>query len=292
MSVFELHLNLMPGKNENRVDPREFFSGLKSHPSKGLGQNFIKDYRVIDSIVEVSGLSSDDEVIEIGPGLGALTFSLANKAGRVVAVEKDKKLADHLGEMFSDYPNVELILQDALKTDYSKIYRGKKLKVIANLPYSVSSPLLFKLLEARKHITSMVLMLQLEVGERITAAPGGKTYGSISVILQTYLDITREFKVSPESFWPRPKVDSVVLKLSPLKTSRVNVPDEKLFERVVRAAFSSRRKMIGNSLQSILSKETASQALELAGVDNKRRAETLTIEEFGLLAEKVSLQTD
>jgi len=282
----------MPGKNENRVDPREFFSALKSHPSKGLGQNFIKDYRVIGRIVEVSDLCSDDEVIEIGPGLGALTYSLANKAGRVVAVEKDKKLADHLGELFSDYPNVELLFQDALKTDYSKIYREKKLKVIANLPYSVSSPLLFKLLEAREYISSMVLMLQLEVGERITAGPGGKTYGSISVILQTFMDITREFKVSPESFWPRPKVDSVVLRLSPLKTPRVNVPDEKLFERVVRAAFSSRRKMIGNSLQSIMSKETALKVLELSGIDNKRRAETLTIEEFGLLAEKVSSLTD
>lgn len=282
----------MPVNNEKKVDPREFFSSLKSHPSKGLGQNFIKDFRVIDRIVDLSGLSSNDEVIEIGPGLGALTFSLANKSGRVVAVEKDKKLADHLGEMFSDYPNVEIILQDALKIDYSTLYTGKKLKVIANLPYSVSSPLLFKLLEARKYISTMILMLQLEVGERITAGPGGKTYGSISVILQTFMDITREFKVSPESFWPRPKVDSVVLKLSPLKSPRINVFDEKLFERVVRAAFSSRRKMIGNSLQSIMSKHTALQALEVAGVDNKRRAETVTIKEFGLLAETVSSLTD
>jgi 16S rRNA (adenine1518-N6/adenine1519-N6)-dimethyltransferase len=257
-----------------------------------LGQNFIKDFRVIDRIVEVSGLSSDDEVIEIGPGLGALTYSLVNKAGRVIAIEKDKKLTDHLGELLSDYPNFELINQDALKTDYSTVFTGKKLKVIANLPYSVSSPLLFKLLEARKYISTMVLMLQLEVGKRITAGPGGKTYGSISVILQTHMEIAREFKVSPESFWPRPKVDSVVLKLTPLKAPRVSVSDEKLFERVVRAAFSSRRKMIGNSLQSIMSKETALEALELSGIDSKRRAETVTIEEFGVLAEIVSSLTD
>lgn len=281
----------MPVKNENRIDPKEFFSSLKSHPSKGLGQNFIKDFRVIDRIVEVSGLSSEDQVIEIGPGLGALTYSLASKAERVVAIEKDKKLADHLGELLSDYPNVELITQDALKLDYSTLYTGKKLKVIANLPYSVSSPLLFKLLEAREYISSMVLMLQLEVGERITAVPGGKTYGSISVILQTYMEITKEFKVSPESFWPRPKVDSVVLKLKPLDSPRVDVSDDKLFERVVRAAFSSRRKMIGNSLQSIMSKETALKALELSGIDSRRRAETVTIEEFGLLTEKVPLLT-
>jgi len=132
-------------------------------------------------------------------------------------------------------------------------------------------------------------MLQLEVGERISAGPGGKTYGSISVLLQTFMDITSEFRVSPESFWPKPKVDSIVLKLIPLKTPRTKVSDEKLYEKVVRAAFSSRRKMIGNSLQSILSKESAAESLELAGIDKKRRAETLTIEEFGALVDKVSI---
>ncbi len=274
---------------KNTVNPKEFFSNLSSHPSKQLGQNFIKDYRVIDRIVNVSELSPDDEVIEIGPGLGALTFALAEKARRVVAIEKDKKLADYLSESFHDHPNVELINQDALKVDYNKIYNGHKLKVIANLPYSVSTPLLFKLLEAREYLSSMVLMLQLEVGERIAAGPGGKTYGSMSVLLQTFMDITSEFRVSPESFWPKPKVDSVVLKLIPLKTPRIKVSDEKLYERVVRAAFSSRRKMIGNSLQSLLSKEAASKSLELAGIDKKRRAETLTIEEFGALVAKVSM---
>lgn len=274
---------------KNTVNPKEFFSNLKSYPSKQLGQNFIKDFRVIDRIVEVSDLSSQDEVIEIGPGLGALTTSLTDKAKRVVAIEKDKKLADHLLTLFSSSSNVELINQDALKVDYSKIYTGHKLKVIANLPYSVSTPLMFKLLEFREYISSMVLMLQLEVGERISAKPGGKTYGSISVMLQTFMDITSEFRVSPDSFWPKPKVDSVVLKLDSLKTPKTEVSDEILYERVVRAAFSSRRKMIGNSLQSFLSKEDAAKSLELAGIDKKRRAETLTIEEFGKLVEKVSL---
>lgn len=274
------------------VNPKEFFSNLKTYPNKQLGQNFIKDFRVIDRIVDVSDLSSEDEVIEIGPGLGALTLALAEKAERVVAIEKDKKLADHLEGLFLSSSNVELINQDALKLDYSKIYKGHKLKVIANLPYNVSTPLMVKLLEAREYISSMVLMLQLEVGERIAAGPGGKTYGSISVLLQTFMDIASEFRVSPESFWPKPKVDSVVLKLSPLITPRTKVLDEKLYEKVIRAAFSSRRKIIGNSLQSILSKEAASEALELAGIDKKRRAETVSIEEFGLLTEKVSLLKD
>lgn len=274
------------------VNPKEFFSKLSSHPSKQLGQNFIRDYRVIDRIIDVSELSTDDEVVEIGPGLGALTFALAEKAKRVVAIEKDKKLADHLVELFRDDSHVELINEDALKVDYKKIYNGSKLKVIANLPYSVSTPLLFKLLEAREHLSSMVLMLQLEVGERIAASPGGKTYGSISVLLQTFMKITSEFRVSPESFWPKPKVDSIVLKLVPLNTPRTKVSDAKLYESVVRAAFSSRRKMISNSLQSLLSKEAAIESLELAGIDTKRRAETLSIEEFGKLVEKVSLLND
>ena len=271
------------------VNPKEFFSNLNSYPNKQLGQNFIRDLRVIDRIIDVSELSSEDEVLEIGPGLGALTFALADKAKRVVAIEKDRKLADYLSQFFHDQMNVELINQDALKVDYSSFYNGNELKVIANLPYSVSSPLLFKLLEARQYFSTMVLMLQLEVGERISAGPGGKTYGSISVLLQTFMDITSEFRVSPESFWPKPKVDSIVLKLIPLKTPRTKVSDEKLYEKVVRAAFSSRRKMIGNSLQSILSKESAAESLELAGIDKKRRAETLTIEEFGALVDKVSI---
>ena len=279
----------MPHSIKNIVNPKEFFSDKKSYPNRNLGQNFIKDLRVIDRIIEAAELSSEDEVLEIGPGLGALTFALADKSRRVVAIEKDRRLFERLSEVFHDYPNVELINQDALKADFGSFYSGKKLKAIANLPYSVSSPILFKLLEARRYFSCMVLMLQREVGERITASPGGKTYGSISVLLQTFMDISSEFRVSPASFWPKPKVDSLVLKLVPLKVPRAKVSDEKLYERVVRASFSSRRKMIGNSLGSILSKESAAKSLELAGIDKKRRAETLTIEEFGNLVEKVSL---
>ncbi len=242
---------------------------------------------MIDRIAESSMLSSDDEILEIGPGLGALTIALADKAKRVVAIEKDRKLYEHLSELLDVYPNVELINQDALKTDYSSLYSGQNLKVVANLPYSVSSPLLFTLLEQRQYFSSMVLMLQQEVGDRISASPGGKTYGSISVMLQAYYDITREFRVSPESFWPKPKVDSVVLKLVPLDMSRVNIRDEKLFEKVVRGAFSSRRKMLGNSLQSGFSKEVVIQALTKSGIDTKRRAETLSVEEFTTLTENI-----
>lgn len=270
------------------VNPKEFFSNINSHPNKKLGQNFIKDFRIIDRIAQTAELSAEDEVLEIGPGLGALTFALADKAKRVVAIEKDKKLFENLRELFIGYNNIEFINQDALKTDYGSLYRGNKLKAIANLPYSVSSPVLFKLLEDRQYFSSMVLMLQHEVGVRITASPGGKTYGSISVLLQAYCDITFEFRVSPESFWPKPKVDSVVLKLVPLKTPRAEIPDYRLFEKVVKAAFSSRRKMLGNSLQSNFSKELVHEALNQSGIDSKRRAETLSVEEFAVLTEKFS----
>jgi len=279
----------MPNRIKSTTNPKEFFLSENSYPSKSLGQNFIKDLRVIDRIIELAELSSEDEVLEIGPGLGALTLALADNAGRVVAIEKDKKLVKHLSESFHDYPNVEFVHQDALKVDFSSFYSGKKLKVISNLPYSVSSPILFKLLEARQYFSSLILMLQLEVGERITAGPGRKTYGSISVLLQTFMDITTEFRVHPASFWPKPKVDSIVLKFVPLKSPRADVSDEKLYEKVVRSAFSSRRKMIGNSLQSILSRDSARESLELAGIDKTRRAETLTIEEFGVLVDKVSI---
>lgn len=278
----------MTSRKKKEFNPREFFHNEKFYPSKSLGQNFIKDPGVIERIVKIAELSEKDQVIEIGPGLGALTFALAEKSGRVVAIEKDKRLVSRLRELCNDYPNVEIISADSLRVDFRDFYRGRKMKVISNLPYSISSPVLFKLLEDRDIYSCFILMLQREVGERITAKPGGKVYGSISVLLQTYMDISLEFRVPPSAFWPRPKVESVVLKLIPLTEPRVPVSDEKLYERVVRAAFSSRRKMLGNSLRSILSKEAVETILASAGIDKSRRAETLSIEEYGALTEEVN----
>ncbi|MEM7008714.1 MAG: 16S rRNA (adenine(1518)-N(6)/adenine(1519)-N(6))-dimethyltransferase RsmA [Thermodesulfobacteriota bacterium] len=279
----------MPSSIKDKINPKDFFSRINSYPDKNLGQNFIKDLRVINRIADVAGLCEDDDVLEIGPGMGALTYKLSQIAKRVIAIEKDAKLYDHLSVLFDGYTNLELINNDALKEDFGALYYGNKLKVIANLPYSVSTPLLFKFLETRQNYSCLVLMLQLEVGERIAAAPGSKTYGSISVLLQTYADISTEFRVSPESFWPKPKVDSVVLKIVPLDTPRIDISDDNQFERIVRASFSSRRKMLPNSLESIMPKKTAQEALDLAGIDQKRRAETLTVKEFGILAEKLRL---
>ncbi len=273
----------MAEKNGSEFKPRDYFSAENARPSKSLGQNFITDKRVIERIVSEAEITSDDEVLEIGPGLGALTFALARKAARVVAVEKDARLAERLRGPLPEWPNVELICGDALDVDFGALYKGRRLKVAANLPYSVSSPILVRLLRARALFSTLVLMLQLEVGERISSLPGGKEYGSLSVLIQTYFDVKLLFRVHPSSFWPAPKVDSVVLKLTPLSEPRVPIADEAVYERILRAAFSSRRKMLGNSLGSALKKGAADRVLAAAGIDRTRRAETLSVEEFGAI---------
>lgn len=274
-----------------RKNPREFFSESAGSPSKSLGQNFLKDKNILNKIVSLAELTERDEVLEIGPGLGALTEELAKRAGRVVAVEKDKKLIPRLTELSGSYGNIELIAKDSLNIDFRSLFKGGGVKVLSNLPYSVSTPILIKFLETRDIFTSLVLMLQLEVGERIASGPRSKKYGSISVLLQTYFDITLEFRVPPAAFWPKPKVHSVVLKMVPLSSPRVNIVDEKLYEKVIRAAFSSRRKMLGNSLQSAFPKESVLKALKSSGIDPKRRAETLSIGEFANLTGNISIHS-
>ena len=176
--------------------------------------------------------------------MGALTTVLAERAGRVIAFEKDKRIFPHLVEMFGDYPSVELVRQDALEADFIAYHEDRKMKAVANLPYSVSTPILIRLLEFKDIFSRIVLMLQREVGERIVAGPGTRMYGSISVLIQAYMDVRLSFRIPPGAFWPRPKVDSAVLVFTPLPEPRAYIPDAALFEKVVRAAFSSRRKML------------------------------------------------
>lgn len=272
--------------SEKKRNPREHFSEILGSPSKSLGQNFLKDKNILGKIVGLAELSKQDTVLEIGPGLGALTEELARLAGNVVAIERDKKLIPHLTDLSNSLGNLKLVSEDSLKVDFRELFHDRGVKVVSNLPYSVSTPILIKLLESRDIFSSLVLMLQLEVGERIASGPGSKKYGSISVLLQTYFDITLEFRVPPTAFWPRPKVYSVVLKMVPLRKPRARIADEKLYEKVIRAAFSSRRKMLGNSLQSAFPKDSVRKALLESGIDLKRRAETLSIEEFAILTSK------
>jgi 16S rRNA (adenine1518-N6/adenine1519-N6)-dimethyltransferase len=255
-------------------------------PKKRLGQNFIIDLRVLDRMSEIAELTKKDEVLEIGAGLGTLTTYLADRANRVVAIESDKRLFEKLRASIHRRLNVELILGDALKINFRKLFTGNKMKVISNLPYSISSPILIKLLENRDIFSLLVIMIQREVGERITASPGGRDYGSISVLLQTFFDISIELLVHPEAFWPKPKVESVVLKLNPLPNPRIEIRSMELFKKIVRASFSSRRKILANSLRSFVPKDKAEAILKSAEIDRKRRAETLSIEEFGKLTEE------
>jgi 16S rRNA (adenine1518-N6/adenine1519-N6)-dimethyltransferase len=255
-------------------------------PKKHLGQNFIIDLKVLDRMSEIAELTKNDEVLEIGAGLGTLTTYLAERAKRVVAIESDKRLFEKLSTSIHRRPNLELILGDALKIDFRKLFTGNKMKVISNLPYSISSPILIKLLEDRDIFSVLVIMIQREVGERITASPGGRDYGSISVLLQTFFDISIELLVHPEAFWPKPKVESVVVKLNQLRNPRIEIRDMEVFKKIVRASFSSRRKILANSLRSLIPKDEVEAILKSAQIDRKRRAETLSIEEFGRLTEE------
>lgn len=273
-------------KSKPGVPPKEFFASDKTHPKKSLGQNFLRDLAVLERIGEIAGLGVQDEVLEIGAGLGALTVFLAKRVKRVIAIEKDGRLIETLDHRVSGLENVEIIHGDALEADFREFDKESKIKVVSNLPYSVSSPILIRLIEEREIFSLFVLMLQREVGERITAPPGGKEYGSLSVLVQTYTDASIELRVPPSAFWPQPQVESVVVKLTPLSIPRIAIPDEKIFRKIIRAAFSSRRKIIGNSLGSRFLKEKVEELLLKSGIDRKRRAETLSVEEFGKLAEE------
>jgi 16S rRNA (adenine1518-N6/adenine1519-N6)-dimethyltransferase len=268
--------------------PKKFFISQKIRPKKSLGQSFIKDPYVLECIGKIAELSKEDEALEVGAGLGALTVFLAGSVKRVVAVEKDERFVERLRQTLSHLKNVEIICGDVLQLNLREFYRGNKIKVVSNLPYSVSSSILLRLLEERDIFSLLTVMVQREVGERICSLPGGKHYGSLSVFIQMYMDATVELHVSPEAFWPRPGVHSVVVKLIPLRSPRVYVSDGELFSKIVRAAFSSRRKMLGNSLLSIFPKEKVEEILGASEIDRKRRAETLSVEEFGRLVQSTS----
>ena len=264
---------------------KKYFHAENIYPKKSLGQNFIIDIEIINQIIEIAGLSKDDEILEIGAGLGTLTMYLAEKVKRVVAIEKDRRLFKELEKSLSEIKNLELYNEDILQVDLKRFYNENKMKVVSNLPYSISSPILIRLLEKRELYSLIVIMIQREVGERIAAKPGGKDYGSLSVLLQTYMEVTIGLSVPSDAFWPKPKVESVVIKLIPLDRPRIKITDEKLFNKIVRTAFSTRRKILGNALSSIFPKDKLNAILDSSGTDRTRRAETLSIEEFARITE-------
>ncbi|HEV7796765.1 MAG TPA: 16S rRNA (adenine(1518)-N(6)/adenine(1519)-N(6))-dimethyltransferase RsmA [Pyrinomonadaceae bacterium] len=263
------------------------------HPSKRLGQNFLTDQRIIDRIVEALEPKPDETILEIGPGRGALTSSLVERAGSLVAIEFDRKLIPLLTEKFGAQTNFKLVQSDALVTEVCEVIRpATQARVVANLPYNVATAILQRLIEQRTCVTEMVLMLQKEVVERITAAPGSAERGYLSVFVQAYCETEKLFDVAPGSFRPAPKVWSSVLRLILRPRLAMEVKDEKLLWQIVSAGFAQRRKTILNNLRNapvplgeiVKSHGGASIVLCQAEVDLQRRAETLTLTEWSRIA--------
>lgn len=255
--------------------------------SKSLGQNFLIDDSVLTNIVEGAEVNDKDYVIEIGPGVGTLTAKLLLKAKKVTSIELDNDLIPILQEELGQYENFNLIHNDALKVDFNALMEGEEsIKLVANLPYYVTTPIIVKLLKDGYNFKSLTIMIQKEVAERIDSEPNCKEYGALSVLVQYYCNTSIVRRVAPSCFMPRPKVESIVIKLERLPEPRVKTKDEKLMFELVRAGFNMRRKTLWNAAKSFkLSKEKLEEAFENSGIDPKRRAETLTIEEFAKLAD-------
>ena len=271
--------------------PEEIIRKYAIKPRKRLGQSFLMEQNVIRKIAALANVTKNDIVVEIGAGIGVLTEDLAQNAAKLIAVEMDDKLVEVLKDKLLKYNNVQIYSGDILKFDFGAIARDgqQKIKVIGNVPYNISSQVLFHLLSFRKIIDSFVLMLQKEVIQRLVAPPGGKDYGVPSVILQMFASVEKVLDVPAGCFYPRPKVESSVMKGFFLERPLVELADEDFFIRLVRDAFAQRRKMLINNLKKSKLLEGVSdvnlkEALDVAGIDGQRRGETLSVEEFGLLS--------
>ncbi|WP_294349542.1 16S rRNA (adenine(1518)-N(6)/adenine(1519)-N(6))-dimethyltransferase RsmA [uncultured Clostridium sp.] len=258
--------------------------------SKSLGQNFLIDDSVLTDIVEGAEVDENDLVIEIGPGVGSLTAQLIGKAKKVVSIELDNDLIPILETELGEYENFSLIHNDALKVDFNEIIGDEKsVKLVANLPYYVTTPIIVRLLKENYNFKSLTIMIQKEVAERIDAGPNCKEYGALSLLVQYYCNTKIVRVVPPNCFIPRPKVDSIVIRLDRLEKPRVEVKDEKLMFDIIRNAFNMRRKTLWNGTKFLgIQKEMLEKAYEEAGIDPKRRGETLTLEEFAALSDRIT----
>ena len=262
---------------------RELVAKHKILIQKKLGQSFLEDIHSIKKIVSLAAPEADETVVEIGAGLGNMTEELAKTAGRVIALEIDPRLLDVLRERFSRQNHVEVLDKDVLKYDFSEADKGRKIKVVGNIPYYISSPILFRLLSFRREVSSFILMFQKELAERITAGPGTKLYGIPSVMVAKYTDASCEMIVSPQCFYPPPDVASCVVRMTVKQV--FNDPYEKFFEKLVRAAFAHRRKNILNNLLYMgFSRDALDVVFSQSRIAPERRAETLTLEEFTRLS--------
>lgn len=271
-----------------RLNTKELVKKYGFRFTKSLGQNFLVDPTVVRDIIEGSNITKADHVIEIGPGVGTLTRALLEAAGQVTAVEIDSALIPILKEELKNYDNFRLIEGDVLKTDLKALTQGAPVKVVANLPYYVTTPILLRLLEEDFPWQSITIMIQKEVAMRLNAGPGTKDYGSLSVLISYYADTELIRLVTPVSFIPQPKVDSLVIRLDRRSQRRVDPKDEQLFFQLVRQSFAMRRKTLHNTLKPMgIDPVIMADSFAAAGIDPGRRGETLTIEEFARLSDEI-----
>jgi 16S rRNA (adenine1518-N6/adenine1519-N6)-dimethyltransferase len=279
--------------------PKSLLKKYNIHPLKRLGQSFLIDANIISKIVKAARIEREDIVVEIGAGIGVMTALIAREAKKVIALELDKVMIEILQSELKDRSNIEIIETDVLRYDFSLLCQERvfpKLKIIGNVPYNISSPILFHILEYKQHIASAIIMLQKEVAERIVAAPGTKAYGTLSVILSMYFEISREFNVPSHCFYPPPKVDSALLRMVVRDEPLIPLKNQELFKSIVRMAFAQRRKTLLNNIKNskvmhFKSLQDILLMLEGIGIDGARRGETLTVEEFGRLSDAVFKQT-
>lgn len=292
-------MNLLhpPAGEQNPASPRvlqELLRGYGIKPKKSLGQNFLVDGNVLRKIVAAAEITPDDSVLEVGAGIGVLTKKLAEKAGMVTAVEKDRSLAPVLREVLGIRENVRLLFEDILKVNLQELFSeesrmttGINLKVVANIPYYITSPLIFNLLESGIKWKLLVLLVQKEVAERIVALPGSKTYGALTVGIQYHAVVEMLGTVPPNVFFPRPNVSSAILRLIP-KGKSSSMETERLFKLLVRAVFNFRRKTLANALRRIAlelgGEKRLQEAFQALGLDPGGRGENLSVEQFSLLA--------
>ncbi|NLM27808.1 MAG: 16S rRNA (adenine(1518)-N(6)/adenine(1519)-N(6))-dimethyltransferase RsmA [Clostridiaceae bacterium] len=268
------------------INTNEILKKYNIRLSKQLSQNFLTDINIIRKIVDAAEINGDDFVIEIGPGIGALTVALAGKAGKVAAIEIDSRIIPALEETTGSFKNVTIINEDILKTDIQSLTAGwdKTVKIVSNLPYYITTPVIMMFLENDFPVERMVFMVQKEVAERMSAKPGSKDYGALSVGVQTAGDIKLLFNVSRRCFIPKPEVDSVVIKITPSGKYLDSIVDKKVFFQCVRAAFSKRRKTLLNAINSSdelkLEKETIRDILASLNLNCNVRGEELSIEQF------------
>ena len=259
---------------------------------KKFGQNFLIDGRVLEKIMDAADITKEDFVLEIGPGIGTMTQYLAERAREVLAVEIDKNLIPILAETLSEYENVDILNADILKTDLNKIAEekngGHPIKVVANLPYYITTPIIMGLFESHVPVENVTVMVQKEVADRMQAGPGTKDYGALSLAVQYYAEPYIAANVPPNCFMPRPKVGSAVIRLTKHKTPPVQVKNEKLLFQLIRASFNQRRKTLQNGIKNFsglnFSKEEVTEALEQMGESPTIRGEALTLEQFAQLS--------